>query len=88
VASGCLCVGYVLVHVPGSRAWGIGTVQKCHGREQGREGEVIFGISLKKNKGLGIETTTPAPKSRNLLPEKGMKIFEFRLLMCLTFLFN
>jgi hypothetical protein len=40
-----LCVAYVLVHVPGSRAWGIGTVQSV---KAGRE-EVNFGTSgLKK----------------------------------------
>ena len=51
--------------------------------------ERLFLASLvEENKGLGIETTIPAPKSRNLLPEKGMKMFELRLLMCLTFLFN
>jgi hypothetical protein len=65
-----------------------GLVQKCHRREQGREGEVIFGISLKKIKVWGSRPQPLPSKSRNLLPEKGMKIFEFRLLMCLTFLFN
>jgi hypothetical protein len=88
VASGGLCVGYVLVHVPGSRAWGIGTGHKCHGKEQGREGEVIFGISLKKIKVWGSRPQPLRQSLANLLPEKGMKIFEFRLLMCLTFPFN
>lgn len=67
MASGGLCVGYVLVHVPESRAWGIG-VQKC----QGREGKRLILEHLVEENTIKVRESQPLrPNLAISYPRKG-----------------